>query len=161
MTYFFKCLRHVSHFDNWDKNKRHKHFFLISGVDIERWYLKSLIGFVKSGNMQLNGEPLDSGWLRKEWANLLVDENNWPEHTGLYVTGKIGERIRFNGSFAFAGMFTRSGQLIGITSEFCGLELAVLLVSQRNLMDEARWRYRPTLIQLRKGRERSAVGLSY
>lgn len=63
------------------------------GVEFERWLLKCLCGLVVSGLAESKADT-DRVWRPPEqWLRILFGEEPFPDRWGLYMLGKVGERL--------------------------------------------------------------------
>lgn len=109
---------------------------LFSGLDIEGWMLKTLIGLIKSGN--LGTIPMRPGS-----ADILVGKTPWPEGSGLFIDTS---RPMYQSRSLLIETLIAS-VTVGASFELHGLRL-VLLIGKIDSLPST-WTNRPTGITLR------------
>ncbi|MEQ8266442.1 MAG: hypothetical protein RH982_04540 [Parvibaculum sp.] len=103
---------------------------LVSGHDIERWFLKTLLAFAHSRNLAQNGKPLLPVFHSKiDVADMLQDPSTWPEGSGLYFMHRVGDEFRRGDHFEFAPLtLSSTGEIVGMLAKVQGLSFSFFAV---------------------------------
>ncbi len=102
--------------------------YLISGHDIERWFLKTLASLAASRSLVSNTERLPEGFHESiSMPALLEDPALWKRPDGLYFGGYKGQVIQRRDLFHCAPLTTvDTNELAGITTVLQGFDFSLL-----------------------------------
>lgn len=104
---------------------------LVSGHDVERWLLKTLMAFLVSKSLMRNGSPLNAPLHPSiDVVSLLSDPSKWASGSGLYIAGKVGDRLQKSSRFGLAPLTVeKTGELVGMNVEILGMIVTFIAVS--------------------------------
>jgi len=138
--------------------------FLLSGHDIERWMLRSLAIFGVSRNLAIDGAVIDQQFIdRLRIIELLEGAALWTRPLGLYLLGGPGHQFTQRAHVQLAPLLRKGdGELIGITMNVQGLDLA-LLATNHDIAGTGldRGFYRPGSVAFDMGYARHLMMLSW
>jgi hypothetical protein len=100
---------------------------LFAGIDVERWYLKVLMGMMSAGvGRTPKGAPLP--WSPPAlWLRILYGEYAFPQSWGLYITGRLGEALRLDSNELSFSPLTTESAVSGCTATMAGLRFTLVL----------------------------------
>jgi hypothetical protein len=120
---------------------------LISGHDIERWALKTLLAATYSKSLKdEDGVKLPPRFHQSiDFAALLSNPNSWPQGAGLYCTQPKGSRFRREDGVAFAAVtMPESQEIMGVRTLIQGIQFDVLAATPPKLNYAG---YRPSALR--------------
>lgn len=137
---------------------------LVSGHDVERWLLKTLMAFMTSKSLMKNGLPLDAPLHPAiDVVTLLNHPLKWPSASGLYIAGKVGDRLQQTSRFGLAPLTVeKTGELVGMNVEILGMIVTFIATSPSlftNIPLSAS--HRPGKIALQIGEIRNEIKFSW
>jgi hypothetical protein len=99
---------------------------LFSGVDIERWMLKALMGLASAKAARTpEGEPIP--WAPPpRWLRILFGDFAFPDTWGIYVRGTIGHQMMLDPSSISVAPLTTGDEISGCQVLFGGFEFALI-----------------------------------
>lgn len=119
---------------------------VVSGHDIERWFLKTAQAMAASGNLSQNqirlGGTFASG---ADIIDLIDDPTAWPLGSGLYCVMPFGETAEKRPQFQLQPLLNDKWEIIGLGLNVLGIRFVLLLdFNARALRNELRGAvYRP------------------
>jgi hypothetical protein len=146
-----KFIRSVDHaFSKTNKVFAKPVYLDISGLDVERWILKCILGLVSSGN--LKGQTL-----KPECLELLYRRIKWPADWGLYFRQPpAGDPSYHSDSFLIeTGKIPESGLILTVTVAIRGFAMCLCLGKPSNPATFGLWH--PDALVLKKGTSETAV----
>ncbi|MBI4818894.1 MAG: SEC-C domain-containing protein [Deltaproteobacteria bacterium] len=161
---FFEVFHRI-HATPW--SPRSESFELFSGHDVERWMLKTMLGFAKSGIAPDQGRRVRlSAAFEVQLLRHVFEGVPLPEGAGLYFVEPIGGRFT-PGQQSFQLIFNRpdehTGELWGLQTDMNGFSFAILLLQPQTgasgHYNEA-W-YRPRQVWVRHLGVRRVVEFSW
>jgi hypothetical protein len=126
---------------------------VMCGEDIERWFLKSVIGAVCSGSMS-------PAFLKSECLDVLYGRVPWPEGWGLYVENLSGSTVYHSDSFLFEIRFNPE-TLVVLAFVVIVRGLTFTLVLGRPDNPDSFGLFRPDALVFRKGIHKSTIELTW
>ena len=100
--------------------------YLMSGHDLEKWLLKTLIGLAVSGAVQWTPLSEDQVALQ-DWASALFEPSLLQPPRGLYVPTAIAASRAFKREFALTLIHRSDHRLAGLLAELNGYPLFLLM----------------------------------
>ncbi len=100
---------------------------LFAGVDVERWFLKALMGAASGGAARLlDGTPI--AWSPPSlWSRILFHRAGFPKTWGLYVKGRVGDRVMLDPrEVSLAPLMTDDG-VSGCVATVAGFEFVLAM----------------------------------
>lgn len=124
-NYFFASLKsYLEH----DAGSRHA---IISGHDLERWFLKTAKAAAVSRNLALGRKPLSGTFSRNNAIlDMLDDPQHWPEGAGLYCTMNTGDLTENTARFQFQPLTNERGDIEAMAINVLGIYFVLLLETQ-------------------------------
>jgi hypothetical protein len=138
--------------------------FLISGHDIERWFLKTIAAFAASRNLSKNRQRLTGRWEGTvNLQQLLEDHTAWKPPLGLYFMNREGQKVARSDDLNIGPLTTvDKDEIAGVTMQVQGLWFGVLAVARPiagTLLEQAS--YRPGSIIYNYGAWKSTIQFSW
>jgi hypothetical protein len=138
--------------------------FLISGHDIERWFLKTIAAFAASRNLSKNGQRITGRWeATVNVQQLLEDHTAWKRPLGLYFMNRLGQKVARSDDLNIGPLMTIDrDEIAGVTMQLQGLWFGVLAVDRPitgTLLEGAI--YRPASIIYNYGAWKSIIQFSW
>lgn len=120
--YFFASLRsYLEH----DAGMRHA---IISGHDLERWFLKTAKAAAVSRNLARGRERLSGTFARDDAIlDMLDDPRHWPEGAGLYCTMNTGDLTENTVRFQFQPLSNEHDDIEALAINIMGFRFVLLL----------------------------------
>lgn len=102
----------------------------VSGHDIERWLLKTLLAMAHSSNLSRDGTVMPPTFYPTlAFASMLEDPLSWPAGTGLYFAQEAGKEFDRRDQFALAPTSKEdTGEICGLQANVQGLEFKLFAV---------------------------------
>ncbi|VTU00749.1 Uncharacterized protein OS=Mesorhizobium sp. STM 4661 GN=MESS4_830393 PE=4 SV=1 [Gemmataceae bacterium] len=124
-----------------------------SGVDVERWMLKCIIGLAASGNIK-------HCELKPECVDLLFGRIDWPEHWGLFFESTATQPIYHFGSIRIETLIDPAKSLI-LAAKFGIRGLPFYLCLGRPSDPKSIGIWRPSAITFRTGKREETLSLTW
>lgn len=102
--------------------------FVFSGIDLEKWMLKTVCNMVASDQIIPLSENINKPVLDIKWLKILYAQEPWPEGWGLYFMKETDEPIYYNQDFSFQPFYHPiKGEILGAKFKFNNFQFNFLL----------------------------------
>lgn len=137
--------------------------FLCSGHDLERWFLKFLLGCCHSGVFSIDRKPVSKSFMHDlNFVEMFENPQSWPDGAGLYSLLQKGDVVPLAPRFAAGPIFdTRNAEVVGMVVDAFGLKLAMTLMKpQGNSFGEYKFAdFRPEKFVFKQPNKKNVVQL--
>lgn len=101
--------------------------FLFSGVDIERWMIKTVVGMISARNIRFQGIPFPDS-IVDVWSRYLYHPSEMPENLGLCISRRFGTAFHDYRGVDFRPMVSAHDKsLAGVDIFLCGIPFALIM----------------------------------
>jgi hypothetical protein len=101
----------------------------INGDKLERWLVKSLCGFIVSGNATLRGKKLVNERPPLAWLRFLYGLDRMPKGCGLYCQNRPKDPILESGSLGFASLIDGQNHVYGSMMQLMGFRFLLAMIT--------------------------------
>ncbi|PGH59215.1 hypothetical protein CRT60_00860 [Azospirillum palustre] len=108
------------------------HHEVVSGHDIERWLLKSLVALTVSKNLMLEGQRVETAGLPGDLPHLLEDPRSWAPGAGLWLVHREGDVFPTTADIELRPLFdAETGAVKGADLRILGFSIVLLIDAYR------------------------------